>query len=175
MKRTRTMETIAGGEKNHGKQKTLRIINFMVNIEQIDQSDVEYKEEVIEQAEEAKKYLNSFSWCKRIISGSLVRSFGYILCIFLFEIEPTKDSIADDKLWVIVGDLPSAYLDTIKYKTSYNALDFYCFLMEEWIEHVRTGKSLDDCYPVNVRPTLEHANMLDTRIQLIKSDFLPQV
>ena len=147
----------------------------MIDIEHIHQSNVEYKDEVIKQAEEAKRYLNSFSWCREITSGSLVRSFGYILCIFLFEIEPTKDSGADDKLWVIVGDLPYAYLDIIEYKTPYDALDFYCHLMEEWIDHVKTGKFLEEYYPVNIQPTLEHANMLDTRIQLIKHDFLQQV
>src|SRR5436189_3373849 len=104
------------------KQKKQLSIDTMINIEQIRQSDVEHKQEVIEQAEEAKRYLNSFSWCKRIISGSLAQSFGYILCIFFFEIEPTKNGGADDKLWIIVGDLPSAYLDTIEYKTPHDAL-----------------------------------------------------
>ena len=147
----------------------------MIDIEQIYRSDIRYKDEVIEQAQEAKTYLTSFSWCKRIVSGSLAQGFGYILCIFFFEIEAVKGSGADDKLWVIVGDLPSAYLDTIEYKTAHEALDFYCFLMEEWVEHIKAGKSLEECYPVNVEPTLEHANMLATRIQLIKSDFLPYV
>ena len=147
----------------------------MINIEQISQSNIEHKDEVIELVEEAKQYLNSFSWCKQIISGLLVKSFGYILCIFLFEIEPAKDSGADDKLWVIIGDLPSAYLDTIEYKTPHDALDIYCFLMEEWINNVRAGKSVKECYPVNVEPTLEHADMLDIRIQLVRSDFLPWV
>ena len=142
----------------------------MIDIEQIDQSDVEYKDEVIELVNEARQYLKSFSWCAEIKSGLLARNFGYILCIFLFDIEPVKGSGADAKLWVIVGDIPPAYLDTIEYKTPQDALDFYCFVMEEWASHVKAGKSLEDCYPVNTEPTLEHAEMLATRIQLIRDE-----
>ena len=147
----------------------------MVKIIDIPKSDIDYKDEVIMQSEDAIKYLESYSWCEKILDGWLVSDFGYVLCIFLFEIAPTKNSGADDKLWVIVGDIPPAYLDTIEYKTANDALSFYCFLMEEWIEHVKSGKSIEECYPVNVTPTREYANMLETRINLIKSDFLPYV
>ena len=147
----------------------------MLDVKQIGQSDIEFKDEVIELLNEARVYLSSFSWCKEIKSGLLARSFGYILCVFLFEIEPVEGSGADDKLWVIVGDIPPAFLDTIEYETPHDALDFYCFLLGEWVDHVRKGESVDDCYPVNVEPTLEHAEMLDIRIQLIRSEFLPEV
>jgi len=167
------MAIITDGEKKlkNNKQKLV----YMINIEELDHSDVEHKEEVIALSKEATRYLNSFSWCEKIVSGALAEGFGYIICIFLFEIEPSENSGADESLWIIVGDLPYAYLDTIQYKTTHEALDFYCFLMNEWIDHVRMGKSLEACYPVNVEPTLEHANMLDTRIKLIESEFLPKI
>jgi len=145
----------------------------MIDIHKIRQSDISDVDEVMEQLEEAKRYLNSFRWCKRIVGGALAQNFGYILCIFLFDIEPTEGSGADEKLWVIVGDLPPAYLDIVDYKTPYEALDFYCFLMDEWVDCVGNGVSVDNCYPVNAEPTLENAKMLHTRINLIKSDFLP--
>lgn len=147
----------------------------MIDIELVNQSDIEYKDEVIELVDEARHYLKSFSWCKEIKSGLLARSFGYILCIFLFEIEPVKNSGADEKLWIIVGDLPPAYFDTIEYKTPHDALDFYCFVMEEWASHIKAGKSLVDYYPVNTKPKLEYADMLAVRIQLIRDEFLPVI
>ena len=147
----------------------------MIQIDELGTSDVEYKEEVILESQRAIKYLSSFKWCNKILNGWLAEGFGYILCIFYFEIEPAKDSNADDKVWVIVGDIPSAYLDTIEYKTANDALCVYCCLMEEWIEQVKAGKSIEECYPVNVPPTNEYAEMLSSRVNLLKRDFLPYV
>lgn len=148
---------------------------YMLNIEKIADSELEYKDEVIDLVNEAVDYLKSFSWCKKISSGWLAKDFGYILCIFYFEIEPLEGSNADNNLWVIVGDLPPAYLDTIECNTPHEAVEIYCFLMEEWIESVKEGKPLENCYPISVEPTIEHANMLHSRIESIKRDYLPYV
>ena len=152
-----------------------RKLKHMIPIDDILKADIEYTDEVIRLYKKATKYLKSYTWCEKILNCWLAKGFGYILCIFSFEIKPIQNSGADDKLWVIVGDLPSAYLDQVEYKTANEALDFYCFLMDEWVEHVRKGKSLKDCYPVNVAPTKEYADMLDTRTKLIRENFLPFV
>ena len=169
------MVTIVDGEVTHGKRKKIINIVYMIEIKHLQGSDIEYKDEVFKLFDEATRYLTAFKWCKKILNCWLADGFGYILCIFYFDIMPTPESNADNKLWVIVGDIPPAYLDTIEYKTANDALSFYCFLMEEWVENVKKGKSVADCYPINVAPTIEHANMLETRIKLIKSDFLPYV
>jgi hypothetical protein len=147
----------------------------MVKIEELGISNLEYKDEIIAESQKAMNYLSSFEWCNQILNGWLANGFGYILCIFYFEIAPAKNSNADEKVWVIVGDIPSAYLDTIEYKTANDALSFYCFLMEEWIGFAKQGKPADGCYPINVPPTLEYAEMLQIRVDLIKKDFLPCV
>ena len=147
----------------------------MICVRDIKKSNIEFKNEVFEQSEKARKYLLSFNWCKKILNGWLVDEFAYMLCIFCFKIEPTELSNADDKLWIIDGDLPSAYLDMESYTNAYDALRFYCLLMEEWIDHVNKGESVDECYPIYVPPTKEYANMLQTRINIVKEDFLPFV
>ena len=170
------MEILVGGEVSGGNQKkAMTKSKLMIKIEELETSNLDYKDEIIVESQKAMKYLSSFKWCNNILNGWLADGFGYILCIFYFEIEPAKDSNADDKVWVIVGDIPSAYLDTIEYKTANDALSFYCFLLVEWIEHVNAGKSIEECYPINVPPTIEYAEMLSIRVNLIKSDFLPYI
>jgi hypothetical protein len=92
------------------------------------------------------------------------------LGIFLFEIEPLNDTV-DDFIWVIVGDVPSVYLDkTIS--SGKDALERYCELMEEWADHVKNNKSLDECYPVDAESTTENAELLNTRVSFLRKELL---
>jgi Ni,Fe-hydrogenase III large subunit len=46
--------------------------------------------------------------------------------------------------------------------------------MEEWVESVFQGKSVEDMIPVNVPPEVEYAEMLKSRLEFIRnylSDF----
>ena len=147
----------------------------MILIDEIARSDIEYKDEVLKLSELAGDYLNTFEWCEKIVKGWVVNDFGYILCIFYFEIETNRDSEADDHIWVIIGDLPTAYIDLISATTSKEALVHYCDLMEDWINCIKNGQTVEDCYPISALPTLEHANMLQSRIELIKTDYIPIV
>jgi len=78
-------------------------------------------------------------------------------------------------VWVVVGNIPSAYIDIQSAPNAYKAVESYIFIMEDWIEHVKNKKSIAECYPVNVEPTPEYAEMLSTRIQIIKDDLLPEI
>ncbi|MDD4968141.1 MAG: DUF4826 family protein [Paludibacter sp.] len=149
----------------------------MVEINKInDQSKgIEAVEEVIALSIEAQKYLNSFVWCNKILNGWLVKDWGYMLCIFYFEIDSVPQSGADKFVWIIVGDLPSAYIDIESAHNELEAFEVYVFLMEEWITNVEQGKSVDDCFPINVKPSKKHANMLSNRVKIIKSDFITEL
>ena len=46
--------------------------------------------------------------------------------------------------------------------------------MDNWIQCVRNGQSTNDCYPINVPPENEYAEMLSTRIHLIREHILSQ-
>lgn len=145
----------------------------MIKINEIQESNIEYKSEVIELSKEAEQYLSSLNWCKKIIEGCVVKEWGYILAIFYFKIEPSINSNADNFVWVIVGDLPPAYIDIQSAKNEYEALNSYVFLMEDWINHAKKGLSVDECFPINVEPTEEYAAMLASRVEIIK-DFLKE-
>lgn len=93
------------------------------------------------------------------------------LGVFLFEIKPANDDV-DRYIWIIVGDLPSVYLDA-SIETGKEALEAYCYLMEEWSNNVLQGHSLDDCYPVEAESANENAALLKKRIAFIRKELLP--
>ena len=134
---------------------------------------IEHVEEVKELAKEAHSYLLSFPWCLSINKGWLVYSCGYVIGLFCFEIVPDVAKGADNHVWVIVGDLPPAYIDVLSAPSARGALDLYIGLMDEWASKVNNGEDISDCYPVNVTATKEYADMLTTRMNLLKEDHLP--
>lgn len=141
-----------------------------VNLDELDSDfvPIEYVEEVKELAKEAYCYLLSFPWCLSINKGWLVYSCGYVIGLFYFEIVPDVAKGADSHVWVIVGDLPSAYIDILSASSAHSALDLYIRLMEEWASKVNNGEDTSDCYPINVPETKEYADMLTIRMNLLK-------
>jgi len=73
---------------------------------------------------------------------------------------------------VIVGDLPSAYLVTDDAPTSEEALQADIELMDEWVEAVKQGKSVDDLIPVNAPATAAIAAMLESRLRFLQERVL---
>jgi hypothetical protein len=122
-------------------------------------------------AEDAGKYLLSFAWCSGVQKGLFGWGVGGVAAVFLFEIEPADPGV-DRLLWVVVGDLPPAYLVTDKLPAPLDALRTYVELMEDWITSVRQDKSTKDCIPVNAKPTKENADALEIRLKLLEREFL---
>lgn len=127
--------------------------------------------EVAEYATEAAQFLASHDWCRSVVSTHLAWAVAGVLGVFLCRLVPDRVEV-DDTLWVVVGDLPPAYLvcdDTSDWR---EALDAYIYEMEQWVAAVRSGSSLDDVIPVKVGSTAEHADMLDTRLAFIRNRIL---
>jgi len=64
---------------------------------------------LIEMAQQAKDYLSSFALCGSIREAYFGDGYGGIAAIFFFHIQPMRPEV-DEWLWVVVGDLPPAYL-----------------------------------------------------------------
>ena len=94
-----------------------------------------------------------------------------VLGVFLVRIVPDRPGI-DDTLWVVVGDLPPAYLVYTGNPTWHDALESYVLEMERWVAAVRSGASLDDVIPVRTEPTEEHAEMLAGRLRFVRNEIL---
>jgi hypothetical protein len=129
-------------------------------------------ETVLKLHTEAKAYLEAQSWCTNLIQTwyepdlTIYEKVG----VFLFEIAPANQTV-DKFIWIIIGDLPTVYLDQ-SVKTGKEALEVYCDLMDDWANSVIEGNSLDDCFPVEVAPTIENAGQLKRRIDFIRRELL---
>lgn len=116
--------------------------------------------------DDAKHYLGAFRWCRRIQEAYFGMGVGGVVAVFLFHIDPAPD--ADEWLWVIVGDVPSAYLVTDNIKSPDAALDVYCDLMMGWVEAVETHGDLSEVFPVDAPATVNNAAALRSRVRQLR-------
>ncbi|MDI1452115.1 hypothetical protein [Polyangium sp. 6x1] len=121
--------------------------------------------------QEARTYLASFTWCAGIEEEFFGLGIGGIVAVFLFRIR--RVGATDEWLWVIAGDLPSAYLVTDRAASPTQALEVYCELMEDWIRAVRRGGNLRDVFPVQANPSSANADLLEKRILFLRGKIIP--
>ena len=122
-------------------------------------------------AQKATRFLTAFRWCTAVNEAFLAFDSGYIIGVFLFRIEPRLVGV-DDTLWVVVGDGPPAFLVCDNIPDWHSALRCYIYEMRRWVNAVRTGSGLKGVIPVNVSPTLQHADMLWIRLKFIEDYFI---
>lgn len=120
---------------------------------------------------EAVNFIRSFAW-----SGDLLALYdGYqepdIIGVFLVHLRPAAAEV-DEWLWIIVGDLPPAYLVTDDSPTWQQAVAGYIDEMQRWVDAAKTGASVDDLIPVNTPPTAEYAAMLESRLRTLRETLL---
>jgi hypothetical protein len=128
-------------------------------------------EEELELAKDASDFISAFRWCSSVKQSFLAFDIGYPLGVFLFHIEPRFLGV-DDTLWVIVGDGPPAFLVCDDAPDWHTALQCYVREMQQWVDAVLADESLDGIIPVNVAPTVEHAQMLLSRLTFIKEEII---
>lgn len=125
-----------------------------------------------EMLRDAKDYVSNLSWC-RSIGESFVSevAIGGVVAVFLLRIEPASPDV-DRELWVIVGDLPPAYLVTDQATDGEAALRLYIGEMRRWVDGVRNQLDLENVIPVEAPPTAENADVLETRLDYIEYHIL---
>lgn len=135
-------------------------------------ADPEEREELQQLAEGARTYLSSHRWCGSVEQGFEGISVAGVVGVFLFQVTPTNPNV-DEWLWVVVGDLPPAYLVTDDAPTPIAALSAYISEMRAWVSAAERGESVDDLIPVNVTPTRENAAMLRSRLDFLERRVVP--
>ena len=122
--------------------------------------------------ERAVQYITSFSWSPPINTVRFAFGVGGVVALFLVEFnQPISGN--DDKLWVVVGDVPSAYFVVDDAYDAASALRIYCELMSAWADAVSRGHSTGDVFPVDAAPTKANADQLRVRIAFIEDDIIP--
>jgi hypothetical protein len=119
----------------------------------------------------AANFIHSFAW-----SGTVLEMYeGFqepeILGVFLIHLRPAAPDV-DEWLWVVVGDVPPAYLVADDNPTVAEAVDGYIREMQRWVEAAREGRPVDALIPVNVPPTQEFAEMLASRLKVMQGTVL---
>ncbi len=147
-------------------------MTYLVPIDQMKGEDEAETARLLASLAEARKYLAGFTWCRAIRSEFFGYGVGGIVSVFLVEIDSGPD--VDRFLWVVVGDLPSAYLVTDAAPTPSAALKVYCDLMDDWIEAVRKG-DVSQAFPVAAEPTRENADLLTKRVKLLREKVIPSL
>lgn len=131
-------------------------------------------QQIREMLDRAEAYVRSFPWCPPISERYVGYAIGDVIGVFLFKLA-SKINGKDDLLWVVEGDVPSAYLVPDHAPDPASALGVYCDLMEQWAKAVLCGCSLDEVFPVCAAPTVEHADMLLSRIRFIRQELIPLI
>jgi hypothetical protein len=139
----------------------------------LDGDDAEETERLRVLAAEAGRYITSFHWCPPLDRLLLAFGVGGLLGLFLARFERPVEGFEDQELWLVVGDLPPAYFVTEDSETPAEALETYCKLMEEWADQVLSGGDTSECFPIAAEPTVEHAQMLKSRLEFIRDQLIP--
>jgi hypothetical protein len=122
-------------------------------------------------AKRAERFVEGHTWCKSIKKAMLDIGWDGILGVFFFEIEPVQEGF-DSTFWVIAGDLPTARICNDN-PNGPSALDGYVREMQKWVDATRHGHSVENLIPVNVPPSREYAEMLQSRLDFIRDKLLP--
>jgi hypothetical protein len=120
----------------------------------------------------ARAFLTRFSWCVAIEDLYFGEGIGGVVAVFFARIKPSRPEVAEH-LWIIVGDLPSAYLVTYESPNPKLAFEAYVFEMRKWVALAKEGKSSPDVIPVNVPSTREWADSLEGRLNLLEEKIIP--
>ncbi len=124
--------------------------------------------------QEATDYLRAFRWCPPIDQVYLGYGVGGVVAVFLFHFAERIQG-TDEWLWVVTGDLPTAYSVVDQAAEPASALKGYCELMEEWAKAVLGGGSLKGVFPVEAKPTLDNAESLLRRLDFIRTELIPSI
>ena len=124
--------------------------------------------------QEARDYLLFYNWCGEITEEYVGAHYPGIISIFLFKISPTRPNV-DHWVWIVLGDLPPAYLTCDLCPDPTGALEGYIGEMQAWVEAAEHGISVAELIPVNVPATPENAHMLRSRLRFLYHRILPEL
>jgi len=116
---------------------------------------------------EAKDFITSKRWCQAVLDMSVGIAEPGVVAVFLARLDVAAE--ADDVLWLVVGDLPPAYLVVDDTDSSRDALRTYISLMRDWVAAAGEQRDTSELIPVNVEANPANAEALATRLDLLES------
>lgn len=143
-------------------------VDALSEIEWDDEEDMSLYKAMVTRA---RSFLEGFGWCSgvRALYGGM--AVPGIVAVFFAEITPGEAGV-DQTLWVVVGDLPPAYLVVDRAPNSKAALTIYIENMRRWVDAVRAGEPTRGLIPVNAEATTESADMLASRLDFLEREIV---
>ena len=126
-----------------------------------------------EMEDQARAFLSSFPWFESIVELYFGDGVGGVCAVFFAQIKPSRPDV-DEYLWVVVGDLPSAYMVTDDCRTPKQALEGYIEEMRKWVALARLSQTSPDVIPINVPATPEGAEALESRLDALEQKIIPR-
>jgi hypothetical protein len=122
--------------------------------------------------EGARAFLLGQSWVHRVGEILVAVVFPGIVAIFLAKVvvEPNNKH---EFVWVLVGDIPPAFIGSECCRTPALAMEGYLGEMQAWVDAVRSGGSTADLIPVNTSETSDAADALQKRLDFLDGRILP--
>jgi hypothetical protein len=125
-------------------------------------------------AEEAVSYVRSFRWCVELHEQYFGDGGGGIVALFLFRVTIRKFK-KPEWIWVVVGDMPSTYMEFEVAPSPRAALLRYIEGVEEWLAATQEERSSGDLIPITVPPGDEFLDLLRGRMDTLRSLVLPHM
>jgi hypothetical protein len=150
-------------------------VSGVIPVERMLGEDDEDTALLLEMLADAKNYVLSFSWCRSIVNSYFAGGVGKIFAIFLFNISPARPDV-DRWMWIVVGDVPSAYLPLEDCSSAAEVFETYIAGLKRWVKFARAGMEptpKDRVPPVNVPATPEWAEQLDRRLRMLDESIKP--
>ncbi len=147
-----------------------RIEEQLDDFEKFDELEFEDDEKLEIYCKESINYIQRHTWCEGINNAWLAYYLEGIFAICIFEVISSNSNV-DKYVWVLTGDLPPAYIDIDSAQNPLEVLSCYIDIMQDWVETVKNEGNLDKSYPIEVEATINHADMLNFRLGLLR-DYL---
>lgn len=116
---------------------------------------------------EAAEFLASHSWFVRVTKSHLVLELTPMLSLVRAEVEVKSSATAE--MWVIIGDLPPAYIDRGICRTPLDAFMGYVGELEAWADAATQGQSLSEYMPVCYRASSKELPVTRDIIERIRN------
>jgi hypothetical protein len=140
----------------------------MMSMDELRESKRDERGEVPALVRKAEAFLESRSWCRRVLKGRLDIEWGKILGVFRFVIEP-ESSDPPESVWVVAGDLPPGCVPAEGNPNGACALETHAARLQEWVDRVFLERPVHGLIEVNVPPDAEWAMQLQSRLRIIRA------
>jgi hypothetical protein len=117
-------------------------------------------------SEAASQYISTFPWCAAVHNSYFGGGVGGIFAVFFFHIRPSRPEV-DPWIWIVVGDIPPAYIPLSDSESPADVFRSYMRGMTRWVEMARNGgvsAAKKGVPPVDLPATPEWAEKINQKL-----------